>query len=268
MASPTCIFCNRRDSKPSREHVLASWIAGEFPHATWTVRRLHYDPPFQATSATVIREIQSRNHLGMISRKPCVRCNTGWMNNLEKAVKPIIVPLMHGRDAILTPAQQLVITRWFVKTVIMYEFLGDKERGPKFFQPSQRHALMRSHLIPDYTSIFLARYIGSQNIVSREAGLAFALPSDSHAQTPKKPDLDGYSATFAIKHLALQLVSIRRSEKFGRSNIGALLQGNWDEASIRIWPLMSNVSWPPTADLDDAGFDLFSNRWALLPDAS
>jgi hypothetical protein len=189
------------------------------------------------------------------------------MNNLEKAVKPILTPLMHGRTALVTPDQQLVIARWFVKTIIMYEFLGDKERGPRYFLPFERHALMRSHLIPDYTAIFLARYIGSKDIISRETRLAFAIPTaDPNIQALGIPYVDGYTVTFAIKHLALQLVTIRRPEEIGRPNIN-VFQGNWDEASIRIWPHTGSVSWPPSADLDEDTFTLFASRWTLPPDS-
>src|SRR5882724_3160928 len=95
----TCIFCNQNDSKPSREDVLARWIAREFPNTRWNVRRVKF-PMGDPENPQSEDKFVTHGNLGMISRAPCERCNNTWMSALESGVKPILAPLMHGNEAV------------------------------------------------------------------------------------------------------------------------------------------------------------------------
>jgi len=124
-----CIFCNKTDSPPTREHVLAAWISREFPDtAFWEIENIITGTKFKA------------KEIALISRKPCKRCNTGWMRKLESATKPILIPLMKGEKLTLSPDQQLLIARWFIKTVITHELL---DKGPYFFNRTSERPLKR-----------------------------------------------------------------------------------------------------------------------------
>jgi hypothetical protein len=241
----TCVFCNRNDSKPGREDVLAKWIFREFPESRWEI-----------TNHETGKVFTTRGNLGLISKRPCLRCNNGWMSKLEVAVKPVLVPLMNGSASVLTPAQQLLVVRWFIKTVTAYQFLNDR---PCYFEQRERHALMKSLTVPANTMFFLAHYNGPLEIETRETPvpLLFFGPPGAERPTP----IEGYAATFLIKQLALQVFSVRRPKKF---HIAMNLPGGWNEATVQIWPIGGDVTWPPRFVFDDAGFDLFSNRWTTL----
>jgi hypothetical protein len=254
----TCIFCNRNDSPLAKEDVLARWIAREFPGPSWHIRRFRHSVISNTGSNT---QFTSHTGLGLISRKPCKRCNNSWMSNLEDSAKPVLLPLIRGANSILTPDNRLVIARWFIKTVILYEFLGGVERGPhRFFQAEERNALMESLSIPPNTYVFLAHYRGLKHVTTREMRLAFTMKEiDNDRAIP----IDGYSATFTIKELALQTFSIRwpKDPAIGKVDVRML---NSPDDAVQIWPATGDVAWPPSVILTDSTIGPFVTRWANL----
>src|SRR5256885_10757883 len=113
---PTCIFCRRNDSEPSKEDVLAKWIAREWPRGKKS--RFRYQTGrFGTSSPDAVWE--NVGNLGVVTKGPCKRCNNGWMSVLEEKAKPILKPLMRGEASTITTDQKLWIARWTIKTVIM-----------------------------------------------------------------------------------------------------------------------------------------------------
>jgi len=191
-----CVFCGRTDSKPSREHVLAQWISREWPgKGVWDIENTVTGKRFKAT------------HIKLISRKPCIRCNTGWMMNLERTVKPILLPLMSGQRTTLSSEQQALVVRWFIKTAIMHEMLGPE---PYFFQPYERRALETSLEVPKPTLFFLGQYLGQKPVST----IAIHIPLVAGQGTDQATPVSGYSATFTIKQLALQLSPCACRQRF------------------------------------------------------
>src|SRR5262245_10660338 len=188
--SKTCIFCDKSHSKaPSKEDVLARWIAAEFPEAY-----------FEITQTKSYKSFKSRGNLGILSRHPCTGCNNGWMSDLENEAKPLLAPMMNGTTLDLTTSQQLVIAKWFTKTIMVYEFM-DADVKP-YFGRQQRNRFYKSLLIPPLTFIFLAAYMCKGRPLIRTRSHQFDLIID-----PKKPSafsVDAFSATFVINHVVLQ----------------------------------------------------------------
>lgn len=200
--------------------------------------------------------------MGIFTKKPCRRCNNEWMASLESVAKPVLTPLMHGTPATLTPDDQFLITRWFIKTVIMYDCAGERLREP-YFNSEERRALMDERIsVPTNTMFFLSRYRGDKDIITREMRLLLALgPPDPKATLL---DIEGYTATFAIKHLVLQVFSVRRPEEFANETIN-LLAPAFEGACFQMWPVEGEIAWPTRFYLDDAAFGLFTERWASMP---
>jgi hypothetical protein len=246
MVYKTCVFCNRNDSKPSREDILARWIAREFPNLSWEVTEIQSQKTFKTVA-----------NLGLISKKPCQRCNNGWMAKLEQTARPILVPMMDGQSVTLTPDAQHIVAGWFVKTIILYELLSD--RLP-YFQDYERHALMQSLRIPDRTLIFLARYYGPMPIATLETPVPLVIrPQPDTKGHPVSGD--GYSATFIIKQLALQIFTSRPLEK---RRLHVKIGPKWDNLSIQIWPTLGDTNWPPQYALDDDWLRRFIDRWGKV----
>lgn len=167
-----------------------------------------------------------------------------------------------ANKSVLTPDDRSLIIRWFIKTVIMYEFLGAKPH-PNYFEAKERHALPDSISLPMPCMFFLARYIGSLDITTREMRSPFLIKRrDADRTVP----VDGYSATFAIKQLALQIFSFRWSEgtEVDWDEVRVTLPGKWDDAAIDIRPSERDVIWPPPFHLTDESLDVFTRRWLAV----
>ena len=250
---PTCVFCNRNDSRPSKEELLAKWIAREFPDATWTVTRaLDDQPPVVFTT---------RGHFGLTSRKPCTRCNNEWMSQLEEKVKPILAPMIHGEQTALSLAEQLILARWATKSAVVYD--THVEDDEYFFMDADCHTLFTSNAMPFVDSaIYLARYDGvpPEQIVLKETRRT------GRPQSPYTDNdlfyLEAYAATFAIKHFALQVFTLRRHEELRKTGPVSLgIADFWRDRTICIWPLGDSVIWPPRIPLDMASFTRWVTRW-------
>lgn len=239
-----CVFCGKTDSPPSREHVLAKWISREFPDtASWEIENLVTGTKF------------SDHQISLVTRKPCKRCNEGWMCQLEGAVKPILVPLMKGEQLTLTPNWQLLIVRWFAKTVMAHEFL---DKGPYYFQPDERHALESALIVPSPTLFFLGHYAGPKPAST----YAVHIPLTAGADTDGPTRIEGYSATFTIKQLAMQVFSLRVPPALPFDNIGWQLPPTIAMMADQIWPITTdNLHWPPPFYLQGEDLDVFKDRW-------
>lgn len=248
---PTCIFCNRNDSKPSLEHVLPTWIAEEFPAAYWEIENFYTDRTFKAY-----------NNLGLKKRKPCVRCNNTWMSQLEVAAKPTLSRLIHGKRTTLTPDDQLLIIRWFTKTAIMFDLVPEKKREP-YFNQDECQALMQSLAFPPNTNFFLAQYHGTRDATTTDAHLPLTVARRPYTDPSSVVFVKGYTATFSIKHLVLQVFSLRHPKEYPSEPVTLSVEA-CEGAVIDIWPMSGTVDWPPPLTLDDDGFKFFADRWERL----
>jgi hypothetical protein len=110
------------------------------------------------------------------------------------------------------------------------------------------------------TFMFLGRYNGSQAVRTRSNYFPLLTGQDVNRATR----VDAFAATFAIKKLAMQVFSVRRPLEDYFDEIGMIVPGNWDDVTIQIWPTSGAVGWPPPLVFNEAGFDLFTNRWNTL----
>ena len=240
-----CPFCNKNDSPPSREDILAKWMTDEFPSLIWEV-----------TDINTKQSYKTKKNLGLITKRPCRRCNNEWMSQLETAVKPILQPLMKGTPTTLTLRQQSIIAVWFLKTVMNFDLLGEKKR-PCYFEPHERHALMKSRAVPSHTQMFLAKYKGSKDSIVRETHIELARWTGDPNPDPSSL-IRGYAVTLTIKHLVLQIFCAR-----GLPDGVAYNMVDYSSAYTQI-AIGSVAGWPPPERFDDEGLNFFTERWLHL----
>jgi hypothetical protein len=77
--------------------------------------------------------------LSLTINRVCKTCNTGWMSDLETETKPVLKPLIRGKDRTLWTDHQTLLTAWLVKTSMVMEFTSDAEREP-YYTPENRRA--------------------------------------------------------------------------------------------------------------------------------
>src|SRR5207249_4087328 len=134
-----CIFCGK-GGPFSREHVLPNWTAELIGLRRVEVRRRVLDGP-----PTTWQKVGSFGHT---VTSVCVRCNTGWMSDLEDDTKPILSPLIYPRekrDVRLTPDEQIILAAWLWKIAILHADLSPE----KYFTRAEREVLWRGDIPPD-----------------------------------------------------------------------------------------------------------------------
>jgi hypothetical protein len=243
----------------SQEDFLARWIAREWPEGR-----------FRLFSGLVGDEASERYHWGgrsgdnrhaafpMKVSGVCRVCNNGWMSSLETLARPTLRSLIRGNASSVTPSDRIVLSRWFYKTVMAWEFFHLRD-FPPFFTSSERLSFHRPpHSLPDGGLIMsLAHYGGSQDAWLLEGELPVALRDGGASGR-------GRCLTLSIGRVALQLFAMKWSSPV-RGRLGVTVQGRWSDFGCELWPqVFTNSHWPPGQSLDDEGMVAFANRWQTL----
>lgn len=113
-----CRMC-REDRPLSREHVLPQWLSRAMDPTTLVKHTYEIQPGGD------IRREWSSTGLSIVSRSVCVRCNNGWMAQLESTAEPVLAPLVLGKPSLLTTRASAIAARWFLKTAFMLDLAGD-----------------------------------------------------------------------------------------------------------------------------------------------
>lgn len=203
---------------------------------------------------TVLNVSQGRIHdpTQKAVRIPCTceKCNGGWMKDLEDRVRPYAGPMMSGIALPLDAEQQATIAAWAVKTAMVWEHL---DGGSAFYTDAERVRLRESLTIPEWTMIWLARYVG-RNYVFQES---------AHLLTSKQASPSGFSATTLYGRLAIQILTVRVPPGETRIPVAQGRRGPWIDTLVQIWPVEhAVVDWPPCLTVGaDLAFVDFAHRW-------
>jgi hypothetical protein len=121
MPHPKCMFCGERN-KPSREDVLPRWAARAVSgNATGKLQVWRKAGSVAADFRTVAKRNIGEATFGFLTYGACEPCNNGWMNEIEKAARKVIEPMIRGHRTTLDSEAQSLIARWMLKTTLMFE---------------------------------------------------------------------------------------------------------------------------------------------------
>jgi hypothetical protein len=258
MAYERCIFCGSTENPPSREDVLPRWVARTFPEGKKTrlLSQLSHSKKGALKKARRVGE----GTFGILTHGVCQPCNNGWMSTtLEKAVQPILEPILGGEMTILTAPQQALIARWIWKTTMLYEYgwfhsFGKFQTRGKtaVFGEFDHQALYTKQPIPHGTFIFLGHFV--------DPTLAAWVPDPDYKRFTSQVFMgfvNAYKHTVAINHLAFHFWAVRRPKDappIDDSLIDISLPPPWDAIAPRLFPLRDPAfAWPPPLALDDRG---------------
>jgi hypothetical protein len=152
-----------------------------------------------------------------------------------RAIEPILAPLIHGHDSVLSHDDQLQLAAWSWKVALV----GESLRGASKQVPDDEyHRFFLERRPPPGERIDLLHYIGG----SFRHGFNWSDLTETHAE--KGPVTHAVLVTVIIEQLILQthvpvtgLVQVLRT-------IG--------DDRVSIWPAMlQSVTWPPDLGIDD-----------------
>lgn len=183
-----CLFCHQKAD--TREHILPDWMLEHFRAMKRDIR-LTFDLEGTHKRGVTITP-------GMRVKRVCSDCNHKWMSALESANKPLLGSMLHDIATPIDILQQTALARWALKTSMVMESIAN--RVHPFHTQNEREQLRTSFTIPRNTHIWLARYVGANDIAYVGMHLWNDKPDD-----PKT--IHCYVNTVAFGYVALQLLS-------------------------------------------------------------
>jgi hypothetical protein len=222
----------------TREHVFAEWIG------------IAFEGIIGDTGTGEIRSDDGR--IDTYTRAPftdkikrfCEPCNSVWMSGMEGRVKPFLTPMMTGGfPKSLTPAMQLALANWAVKSALVLNYQRPQMRPvpdseyPAFrssVQPLPRQLVWIGHRDPRTDNLVVRSVIG---------------------KTPDPRDYSesnegwGYLCTFSVGFVVLQV--------FGHNmplTLNLEFADDHPRVMKQIWPVQGNVKWP-SASIDTLASD-------------
>lgn len=175
-------------SKLTNEHVLPTWLLGVIGPLNGQIVHRYEGPP----GSGILRE-WSANDPDIKVQSVCEPCNTGWMSQLETAVKPILIPLIKGQSRVLPAPESTLLTRWFLKTVLMLELAGERTQR---VAPPTLEEWVRNNVLP---KAGITLWVGA---AQQPSGIATAGRS-AQTQLGSESPHDGWMFTIILEHLVL-----------------------------------------------------------------
>lgn len=117
-----CVFCGSTAEKLTKEHLYARWLQpflfGLHPHRN--PRALHWVSSGDGDMATGKLSRAGDMHSQTL-KVVCKKCNSGWMADLQEAVKPILIPLLKDEWSVSVEAQA-TLSAWVAMTAMVREY--------------------------------------------------------------------------------------------------------------------------------------------------
>jgi hypothetical protein len=193
-------------------------------------------------------------------RVVCENCNHGWMNGLETKVRSFLGPMIrHGKSTKLGPTEQASLAAWAIKTGLMLEYLHPIE---KVVPDSVYHAIFATKQPPAGHLVWMAHRTVFEIDSGRElivSSLEESLPRFDIEEAVyekfinvvnKDPNFkkthNVFRLTYTIGHVVFQV--------FGHNlPFGFKVVGPPNKVIQPIWPIISDVTWPPADAVEIIG---------------
>jgi hypothetical protein len=177
------------------------------------------------------------------------------MSRLEKRAKPILIPLMRGRESVLTPRQQAIVAMWFFLRTAIFDLRCEwATPRPCYFDASELRFLHDQLDCDRHYLFFIAAYSETTKGFMREDQLFVNLIFDLD-QPPSEPTR-AYAFTLGIEHLILQVFCVK-----GMRDSMSYYMRNFDAFCKRL-TTDSLIAWPPERVFSPTIVNEFVYRWS------
>jgi len=225
------VFCGATGSL-STEHVIPKWLRKELGIA---------EPVREFSGTTYIGAAQT---LAVVFHEVCVSCNSGWMETLEAATRPVLGPLLlgaaPGTTHVLDPGEQAILATWAVKTALLLAL--SKFRGQAHgWIPATTLRWLRQHhqarMPPPGTRVWFGGLATSDLPASAQAACLYDATSSPAASC----------VTFSTGCALFQVFATEQHDAELTPDTEEWLapSGAYQEALLPIAPSSAPLRWPP-----------------------
>ncbi|HET7508681.1 MAG TPA: hypothetical protein VFJ65_00390 [Solirubrobacterales bacterium] len=238
-----CVFCGREGLKMSNEHLWPAWVRKLLP-SSLAEQNVNYT--MDDSHLGRVRQINLRL-FDLTVKDVCEPCNTGWMHEIEDAMKACTQHLLLGGGRELHSGGQATVAAWAtLKTLVMSRVM------PRRLVLDSDYAAMydcRGTLKPpESMRVYTAKAAWSK----RQAPSGFfrvnAVGRD--LETGDEDKNDGYLSTISVLDLVVQVFRIYGDEVIADD---FLHSPSLAPSVRRIWPAGPSFIWPPGPALTTEG---------------
>lgn len=207
-----------------------------------------------STGASIVGPTKRQGGIHTIRiRAVCTNCNSGWMNRLEVAARPIVTALALAEQITLNENDLNTLARWITVKCLVAEH--DKPKVDVTPQ-SYRTAFMKDGKIPEFFRIYAVLNVSKSRIAYIRHTNCISL-----SDIGPVPPLDGatqniQTISFLVGKVLFHL-NAARIENFELEK-RAIIVPVWGKC--RIWPLQTvPMIWPRRPALDKDGIESVSS---------
>lgn len=246
-----CIFCGVEASRTpegalTKEHVYSNWTRRFVPRTMKMFRSLRATEHPDRTEFVFVRRPGDVRDWQVLC--VCAACNNGWMRRqIDDRARAIMIPLIQGQRARLSPDQQRIIAAWAAMKAMVAEY-ADSECVTTHHM--QRKYLMNHHLPPiTGWSVWIAHYNPVNATMLWFASPFLVLPDQRVAsrRDRRATYYNGHASTQIIGQLLIHVIRSPhpRLARMFRFHLPPR------QAIFRIWPPTPfGLRWP-TGTIDD-----------------
>lgn len=241
-ARRACVFCGAKDRKISKEHVFPKWLrrfieGGEEGQVRRS--RIH-----STSDGEIVRaESWPEAPIDWQVAAPCQECNQGWMEEIEREARPVLVPMLKDERAALGPVEQNTLARWITLRLMMAQHAYPAERR-RAIRPEQYERFYSARELPPATQTWMARYSGAgpwpTNYTHREMFIA----------TDTSGEPNAYITGFSVGYVAFVVWG-----HYVADGATVHLGEGMRPYLTPIWPALDEAFWPPPGLLGAYGLE-------------
>ncbi|CAI0722405.1 hypothetical protein [Serratia quinivorans] len=230
-----CVFCG--GDGLSAEHVLPKWMKKEIPSPTGPNYRSYYLKNDEVIKRNFLMKGQSA--FDQTVSKVCIKCNNGWMSNLEGKVRNNLLSLIIGEPTPMMESDFPALSLWAVKTAIVRALV---DAGDNIVPKSHYDSVMNG-IIPDNLIVYIGKYTPEEMTIASRFIKGYI----------NNENIPHYTCSYFIYFFFLHIFYVGDTDFYEKANkidAGSM----FEHGLIKIHPIENNnrilQSLKPSIDID------------------
>ena len=174
------------------------------------------------------RVLKRAKTFALVSRKVCAECNSGWLNELEARVRPLMAHFAANTPITLNAEEQADLA--YLSVVAALIAMSNDPDAAEFADPAIAHAIFRERRPPDNMNVWLG---------ANSHGEMGWFRSHTLNLLPARGQTGAWGATISFGYAVIHMVF------HGLPNQRMRLRHDAQRSLRRIWATRDRAAWPP-----------------------